>query len=242
MSTTKFTTTDPEELVSKVDPSTVNSLLARGEGNTFILDSINSLNNVSKEDPTEGLSPQAKVGSAKADEVLVSAKQLKAAGVGSEAFEVINFSELARQNALGSQEESMLAMGNSLNAIGDTGDVSAVGKVSDGLTDLGFNAPTIFATVAPALVPSLLSNFNLDTLMPNLTPDLKELFGDEFNRIIDSITTSWYWLDEELELYDYKVLSQLSPWAIKFLAFNPKYKEVVKLSGALYGYRNNIVK
>lgn len=264
----KVTFNDPEEVVSEVDPNQITTLTARDEGNSFVLDSIQSETNVEgvKTSKTPVVSETNTNVAATVSEQTAKANAaiegMKAAstlstttggnsgsspdgsdGSGEDdasSSSGFDFKTIAEQCSKANSEDLMGSLGSSVTAIGETGDVLALDNVRASLDNAGFDSTSIIDTIAPGVVGVALSSFNLDELIPNISEDLLGPYADTFNKALSNFTNNWYWLDKELGIYNYDILSRISPWALNFLELNPEYSTVVKLARGLYGHRKHV--
>ncbi|AFI55355.1 hypothetical protein TSMG0072 [Halocynthia phage JM-2012] len=245
MTQSKVTLSDPKEILEQVDPNQISTLLTRDEGNTFVLDSINAKSEAAGgvSSLLDGLDIDTGIAasiSEQSGKILTSIEGMKESGAFADVTGDFDFSAIAEQCSIANSEDLMGTLGAAFTALGETGDLLSLDKMREALDFAGFDSLGIIASVAPGVVATTLSVFNLDELIPNLSEDLLGPYASTFNDALNNFSTSWYWLDESLGIYDYEVLSRISPWALNFLELNPNYTEVVKLARGLYGHRNQI--
>lgn len=244
MTQSKLVLTDPKELVNEVDSNAALSVLERDDGNTLILDSINAQTEASTGVSSlldgGGLDVSSLTSSIEKHTAAITdtAKQMQESGAFSDVAGDLDFSSIAEQCRIGNSEDLLGVLGNSFNSLAETGDLLSLDSARGILDGFGFDSLGIIAAVSPAVVGTCLSAFNLDELIPNISDDLLGPYAEQFNNAIDNFTNDWYWLDKERGIYNYELLSRISPWALNFLEFNPNYVEVVKLARSLYGHRN----
>lgn len=238
MTVQKIITTDPSSAVTKVDANSVSTLLNRGCGNEFILDSIaDFIGTIIPLGDFANLSPAELAGQLKAG-LMDTLNKLKESG----AFDIgdltgINFDDI-RQKCVDFLGEDLLGgIKAGLESLGNLGDLIGLGEISDFMKSLGFDPDSFFSDFDSDFFKNLLSNFDLDKLMPGLSDFLTDEYLNRFTINLKMLNPDWYWLDKDAGLYNYDILSRLSPWSLRALEYDSDYIEVVGLARALRGHR-----
>lgn len=230
MSNSKFVTTNPDDLVGKVDGDSISSISSNGEGNSVILESIN------KDQPKSSFDTYAAVaqGQAVATKAMSIGETLKAIDT-SDGFSVDTITSLSSND----RDKLLEDLGGSLGAMGELGDVIGVGEVASGFEGMGLPSFDFFESLKPDLSFDLLSNLDLNIGGLGLSDIDLTRYLDDAAIIFGNFSPTWYWLDQSRGIYDYDKLARIGEYGYLLMSNLANYEEVVVLGMAIAEHEDN---
>lgn len=238
MTVEKIITTDPTDALVKIDANSVSTLQNRGCGSGFVLDSIKDyIGDIFPIGDFPDLNLAELAGKLK-DGVMDALNKLKESG----SFDFgdltdINFDDIQKKCSEFFGEDLLGSVKAGLESLGNLGDMIGLGELRDYMSNLGFDPAAFFSDFDSSFFENLLGNFDLDKLMPGLSDFLIDEYLNRWTGNLKVLDPDWYWFDKEAGLYNYDILSRLSPWSIRALEQDTAYDEVVRLARGLREYR-----
>lgn len=230
----RFITTDPKELVGKLDPKRLQGIDLQDSANIFIVDTVGRyvkdpngiMTGIKKIENKLGSvmdsfmdTPFGEMIKAGRDMLMKGLDMLKESGIiGPDGK--LNLDNLldVGLNLLGDIGSGILdTIGSALSGLVDLGDLFGITDIIKTVGGWLGNVVDFFDSLVPGWVKDLFGNLNWDNILGDTNDDIYDQLRPPFNDAVGLLGDDWYWYDKSRTLYNYDTIAALHPTTLRLM-------------------------